>query len=345
MSGKPNRGGFTLIEIIIAVAIVAILAGTVTPLAFKQMIKAREEATEKELNSLNQALVEFYEDTGRFPSEAEGLVALISDPGVNGWQGPYVGSNGSDPEFELKNDSFREEYVYDLDPTTNPANAADVVVASSGSDHNMTFGRINQTWTLGTDGDDLLTLVSMGPVNRDKLRLCENELQAIGTAAGLYFEDKSGFPIVAADLVDGYLDAGIDQANFIDPWNTAYVLAQTGGGGSPVFFLVRSFGPNRQNDNGGNDDLTLNVSSIPPGRKTTLWKLGIVQTVLNNNAALGLSGAWDTDRPALGLSSAFTEDGWGQTLAVNVSSRTIYSLGPDGNAALVADNLPAGVGP
>ncbi len=64
-----DRGGFTLMEIIIAVAIVAILAGTIAPMAFKEMIKAREEATVKELKILNLALVAFYEDTGRFPDE------------------------------------------------------------------------------------------------------------------------------------------------------------------------------------------------------------------------------------------------------------------------------------
>ncbi len=345
MLKKSNRGGFTLIEIIIAVAIVAILAGTVTPLAFKQMIKAKEEATLKELNSLNKALVEFYEDTGRFPTEGEGLEALVSDPGVGGWQGPYVGGDRGDPVEEVTTDSFKETYVYDLDPTTNPADAADVLLASPGADHNQTFGSLNSTWTLATDGDDLLTLVSAGPVNRDKLRFCQDELQAIGSAASHYFEDNAAFPVTAGDLVDDYLDAGIGGSNFVDPWNTAYVLAQAGGGGSPVIFVTRSFGPDRSNDNGGNDDLTLNVSSVPPGRKATLWKLEIAQTVLNNNGSLVLTGSWAADRAALGLANAFSADGWGQTLAVNVSSRTIYSVGPDGNAVLVSDNLPAGVGP
>ena len=39
-----RRGGFTLIEIIIAVAIVAVLAGAITPLAFREYMRAREES-------------------------------------------------------------------------------------------------------------------------------------------------------------------------------------------------------------------------------------------------------------------------------------------------------------
>ncbi len=340
-----DRGGFTLMEIIIAVAIIAIMAGTIAPMAFKEMIKAREEATVKELKILNLALVAFYEDTGRFPDESEGLSALIADPGLVGWQGPYVGGDRSDPLTEVSTDSFNETYVYDLDPTTNPPGSADLILASSGSDRMLTFGRLNNTWNLASDGDDLLNLVSAGPVNRDKQRFCEDELRAIGSAAGHYYEDHAAFPGGSGDLTDVYLDAGIGSGNFIDPWNTSYVLGQTGGGGSPLVFLVRSFGPNRSNDEGAEDDLTLNISSVPPGRKATLYKLEIAQTVLNNNGSLVLTGAWSSDRPALGLDVAFGADGWGQALQVNVSSRTIFSVGPDGNASLVTDNLPTGVGP
>ena len=342
---RPGRGGFTLIEIIIAVAIVAILAGTIAPMAFKEIIKTREEATIKELQNLNTALLEFYEDTGRFPAEDEGLAALIADPGINGWQGPYVGGDRSDPLTEVTTDSFDETYIYDLDPDTNPAGVADLILVSSGADHVLTFGRLNNTWTLAADGDDLLNLVSAGPVNRDKHQLCEDELRVIGEAASRYFVDHAAFPTGAGDLTDNYLDAGIGGENFIDPWNTTYVLAQTGGGGSPLVFLARSFGPNRSNDEGGGDDLTLNVSSVPPGRKATLYKLEIAQTVLNSNGSLVLSGVWETDLLALGLDTSFGADGWGQALQINVTSRTVFSVGPDGNASVVSDNLPVGVGP
>ncbi len=342
---NKNRQGFTLIEIIIAVAIVAILAGAVTPLVYKQMISAREEATEKELGHLNDSLVEFYEDCGRFPTESEGLAALVADPGVTGWQGPYLGTDRSDPVQEVSTDSFQETYVYDLQPSTNPSGAADLLLASVGADRQMTFGGLNQTWNLSGDGDDLLALVSVGPINRGKMIDCQNELQKIGEAASRYFEDHASFPGNSGALVNDYLDPGISGGNFIDPWNMPYVLAETGGSGSPVVFLTRSFGPNRSNDDGGSDDLTLNISSVPPGRKSTQWKLGVAQTVLNNNGSLALTGVWATDRTALGLDGTFDVDGWGQDLAINVSSRTIFSVGPDGNAVLVTDNLPAGVGP
>ncbi len=38
-----NHAGFTLIEIIVAVAIVAVMAGAITPLVFRQLVQARED--------------------------------------------------------------------------------------------------------------------------------------------------------------------------------------------------------------------------------------------------------------------------------------------------------------
>ena len=342
---RADRSGFTLIEIIIAVAIVAILAGAVTPLAFRELVKAREESTEQELAGIKSALLEFYEDTGRFPSEAEGLDALLTDPGVTGWQGPYIGGDSGDPATELGNDAFSQPYVYDLAPTTNPSGAADLIVASGGKDGTFSMGSLNHTWVLSTEADDLLMFISTGPVNRDKSRDCETEIGAIAQAARDYFADNAAFPTTLADLAPDYMDAGINSGAFVDPWNNAYVLASSGGFGTPVVLTVRSFGPDRTNDNGGDDDLSFSVSSVPPGRETTDWKLDIAQTALNNNPSLSLTGAWATDRSALGLSTAFINDGWGNVFAVNVTSRTVYSVGPDGNGALISDNIPPGVGP
>jgi hypothetical protein len=40
-------------------------------------------------DEIMQALNRFEADCGRFPSTAEGLTALVQDPGVPGWKGPY----------------------------------------------------------------------------------------------------------------------------------------------------------------------------------------------------------------------------------------------------------------
>lgn len=341
-----HRGGFTLMEIVVAVAIVAILAAAVTPLAYREITRAREEATLDELAALRQGLLDFYHDTGRFPSETEGLGALLTDPGAAGWRGPYVGGNSGVPLAETTTDAWGGTYLYDLQPTTVPAGAADVLVASGGGDGAVTFGAVGGAWTVDGNGDDLLSLVVAGPVNRDKLAACEAEMTAIAEAARRHFEDRAAFPTAAADLVDGYLDAGIAGEALTDPWRRAYAVVVDYTGANPPDFIVRSWGPNRADDGGGNDDISLNVSSLPPARKTTLYKLEIAQAALNLDSGLALTGNWTVaDRAALNLATAFDTDGWGRAFRVNAASRTVFSAGADGNAATVADNLPAGVGP
>jgi general secretion pathway protein G len=347
-TGAPANScdGFTLVEIIVAVAIVAIMAAAITPLAYREITRAREEATLRELAALQQGLLEFYEDTGRFPSEGEGLAALLTDPGAGGWQGPYVGGDRGTPLIETTTDAWGETYQYDLSPATVPAGAADVIIASGGIDRAVTFGSLGATWTVAGDGDDLLSLVAVGPVNRDKLENCRSELAVIADAARRYFEDHAAFPATTADLTDAYLDAGIDGQTLMDPWQRLYVVLVDDTGVSPPDFIARSWGPDRANDAGGDDDISFNVSSLPPARKTTLYKLEIVQTALNLDSGLALSGAWTaTDRAALSLAAGFDTDGWGRDFEVNVGSRAVFSAGADGDAATTDDNLPAGVGP
>ena len=339
-----GRDGFTLIEIIIAVAIVAILAGAITPLAFRELVSAREEATERELAAIKHAMLDFYEDTGRFPDEGEGLGALLSDPGVSGWQGPYLEADSGDPLTELGTDAFGRAYVYDLSPATTPAGAADAIVASGGADRAWSLGGLNQPWHLTADGDDLVSLISAGSLDRDKSLACMAEITAIGDAARSFYEDNAAFPATLGELTDTYLDAGIANANLIDPWRNPYVLGLSGGFGAPQVLTVRSFGPDRANDDGGDDDISLAVSSVPPGRTATQRKLTIAQTALNNNPTTVLTGVWSSDRVSLNLSDAFVADGWGRSFAVDAVSRIIYSVGPDGNGATVDDNLPTGVG-
>ncbi len=337
------RDGFTLIEIIIAVAIVAIMAGAVTPLAFKELMRAREDSTLKELAGIEHGLLQFYEDTGRFPAESEGLAALVNDPGLNGWLGPYLDTGQGDPVSAITTDAFGDAYVYDLDPATSPAGAANLIVASSGSDHALTFGSLGGTWTINGTGDDLLQLITSGPVNRDKILTSEQEMVLIGDAAAKYYQDHISFPSGAADLSGDYLDPGIAGGGFIDPWNQAYVLL--GDGNVPPTLTVKCLGPNRTDDSGNGDDLTLAVSSIPPGREVTVDRLNVAQSALTADQALSLTGNWPTDRASLGLAVVYELDGWGQTFAVNIGSRAIFSIGPDGDPNTTGDNIPVGLGP
>lgn len=60
--------------------------------------------TMKSVDALAQALARYRYDTGAFPSAEDGLVALVRDPGVKGWRGPYVN--------QVRNDIWSKAYVY-----------------------------------------------------------------------------------------------------------------------------------------------------------------------------------------------------------------------------------------
>lgn len=340
---RINNRGFTLLEIIIAVTVVAIMAAAITPMAYKEIMRAREEATLGELQAIKNGLEEFFADTGRFPTEGEGLTALVNDPGVTGWSGPYVGGSSQDPASEVLDDAFGENYLYDLSPTTNPAGAADVLVASGGSDQSITFGSVGNTWTIAGNGDDILVLVSQSALNRDKTLLTQQRMQVIGEAVRAYYADNSAFPATFSDLTGQYMDAGINSEALKDPWNFSFTMASDGG--TPPVMTITSRGPNQADNSGAGDDIILQISSVPPGRTTTLRRLDVAQNALNNDAAATLSGTWATDLATLGLSSAFENDGWGQTFQVNTASRVVYSRGPDNDPNTISDNIPKGVGP
>lgn len=74
----------------------------------------------RELNNLKTALNEFASDCGRYPSEEEGLHALINNPGLPQWQGPYVNLIRPDP--------WGNHYILSHHPDGR------VTVASAGAD-------------------------------------------------------------------------------------------------------------------------------------------------------------------------------------------------------------------
>jgi len=70
--------------------------------------EARIYVTTISMNDSFSKLHSFKQDTGRFPTEKEGLEALITNPGIPGWNGPYLKSDGS------LYDSWGEFFAYTL---------------------------------------------------------------------------------------------------------------------------------------------------------------------------------------------------------------------------------------
>ncbi len=347
MSMLRDAKGFTLMEVIVAVAIVALVAGAIAPVVYKQINSARAKATVEELALLEAGLIAFYEDAGRFPTEGEGLAALVTDPGVDNWLGPYVSVSRTNPLDAVRADAFGQDYIYDVSPETTPAGVADLLISSPGANLSSDAGRLNHNWDLDADTDDIFVIMSSAAIDRDMEREVRDELGLISSACSRYYEDNAAFPQDLTDLEGIYMDAGFEGAAFRDAWSRKYLVLEYGGGGA-LTLRVYSSGPDLQDDSGGDDDLSILISSVPPGRRSTLNELEIAQAALNNDPELPLLGGWPGPsgiRSSLGLAGVFDLDGWGNSYGVNVSSRVVFSCGPDGDAGSTSDNIPVGVGP
>ncbi len=77
--------GFTLIELMIVVVILGLLATMVMPKVLSKPEKARRTKAVAEIRIMQSALAMFKADTGRFPTTAEGVQALVTNPGVPGY--------------------------------------------------------------------------------------------------------------------------------------------------------------------------------------------------------------------------------------------------------------------
>lgn len=90
-AGSLRLRGFTLLELLVVVAVIGLLAGYVGPKYFGQLGKAETKAARAQIDSLEKALDHYRLDVGRYPNTEQGLNALLVKPGgVSKWAGPYL---------------------------------------------------------------------------------------------------------------------------------------------------------------------------------------------------------------------------------------------------------------
>lgn len=90
-----RRAGFTLVEMLVVLAIIGSIVGLVGPRVLNYLSESKVKTAQIQMENLASALDLFYLDAGRYPSTEEGLVALMQRPnGVMSWNGPYLKSSG-----------------------------------------------------------------------------------------------------------------------------------------------------------------------------------------------------------------------------------------------------------
>lgn len=121
---RPDRrrrdAGFTLLEILVVVAILGLLVGLVAPAALRQLGFARGSIAKQSIERLGAVLDLYRLDVGSYPTTEQGLQALVQRPaGAAVWNGPYLngGAVPMDPwnrPYSYRAPSTRSGRDYDL---------------------------------------------------------------------------------------------------------------------------------------------------------------------------------------------------------------------------------------
>lgn len=88
---KTRRLGFTLIELMVVLAILALLAAAILPNVVGKSDTAKQSKAKSDIAVIEGLLDNFYLDMGRYPTSEEGLNALFTSPDGDNpkWKGPY----------------------------------------------------------------------------------------------------------------------------------------------------------------------------------------------------------------------------------------------------------------
>lgn len=152
MRQSAVRRGFTLVELLIVLAILVLLASLVGPRLLGSKQKADINAVKTQIGMFQSALERFAVDMNRFPATEEGLSVLVTSPGTDGggssessssedasaeggsggggtWDGPYLKSE------TVPLDPWGKAYSYEYPPTHNKINVPDI-------------------WSFGPDGQE-----------------------------------------------------------------------------------------------------------------------------------------------------------------------------------------------
>ena len=117
---RPDDG-FTLLEVLVVIAILGLLIGLVAPAALRQLGGAQASVARQSIQRLGGVLDIYRLDMGGYPPTDQGLQALVARPSAAaGWNGPYLKA-----EQGMPLDPWNHPYLY-RNPSSRPGRDYDL---------------------------------------------------------------------------------------------------------------------------------------------------------------------------------------------------------------------------
>ncbi|NUM35137.1 MAG: type II secretion system protein [Candidatus Brocadiae bacterium] len=228
------KKGFTLIEMVVVLSVMAIVAGTLVPVGMQVIERERERVTMENMGTIANAVRDYYRDVGQWPPVSTGnqrnLAALYTNPGVTGWRGPYVASNFVSTDAAdntILYDKWR--MLYRAIPDTTSPNLI-LRIQSAGPD---------KAYHATMQGDDIVRQVYVGDLTISTTNSLKGittiaEINAINTALN-YYRARNYAPAITTattwqnalrqlqtrSLLPGTNGTG---TYFSDEWGTTYTF-------------------------------------------------------------------------------------------------------------------------
>lgn len=133
--------GFTFIEVLVVLIILALIAGIVGTQLLGEAEQAKVDATKIQIKSLGSALDLYRLHNSTYPTSDQGLAALLRKPEVGtipeGWRGPYITSNN------LPTDGWKRPFLYVSDGRTYTVTSLGADGVEGGSELNADISSTN----------------------------------------------------------------------------------------------------------------------------------------------------------------------------------------------------------
>ena len=130
---QHTSSGFTLVELLIVLGILAMLMALVAPRVLKSGEKANVKKAQVDIAAFKEVLKMYHLDMKKFPTTEQGLAALSTEPEDSGegspWDGPYLETDG------VPLDPWNNSYQYEYPSTHGKSDYPDI-------------------WSWGPDGED-----------------------------------------------------------------------------------------------------------------------------------------------------------------------------------------------